>query len=502
MSPSPPPLTRRLKIAFSIGSTAESIVITSTGGLILLFYNQVRGDSPALIGAVLSVGLVLNAIVDPLIGSWSDRTRSSLGRRHPFMFASILPVSLAFYAVFNPPTGLGQTGEMVWLGLSNLILLQSMSLFHTPHLALGGELSDNYLERSNVMNYNTFFLWFGDTVSWLASFSLFFVASPRFPNGSLDPSRWPTFSASIAVVLVVLMLSSTWFTRSRIPFLPQPRPETPRFGPGEFVRDVGRALSNRSYVDLLIGYLFLSLMSGVRASLWLYTATFFWKLTNADISYFVIGSLVGYVFAANVVSRLHKRFDKRWTGAAALLTYCIGPALPLALGYFGVLRPETPGLLAILIAFSTLQHAPYSIVTTTINSALADMADENELKFGVRQEGILYSTRTFFAKVDQALGTVVAGWVLTMIAFPSKAVPGQVDHAALMGLAGAFILSTVPGLVAVYFYGRLTINRRSYELTAAALKRQRAEADALRDQLPPFDAAPIAPTEGGAVLPV
>ena len=108
-------------------------------------------------------------------------------------------------------------------------------------------------------------------------------------------------------------------------------------------------------------------------------------------------------------------------------------------------------------------------MTTTIYSALADIADENELKFGMRQEGILYSTRTFFARVDQAMGTALAGWVLTVIAFPAKAVPGQVDQTVLMGLAVAFVLSTVPGLIAVIFYAMLRVTRRTHEATRAAL---------------------------------
>lgn len=149
-----PPVTRRLKLAFAIGSTAESMVITAAGQFTLIFYNQVRGLPPGWVAMAYSVGLLVNAICDPLVGSWSDRTRSRLGRRHPFMFASILPVSLSFWALFNPPS-LGQVGELMWLVAINVVLSQSLTLFHTPHLALGGELSPSYLGRSSVMNYNT-----------------------------------------------------------------------------------------------------------------------------------------------------------------------------------------------------------------------------------------------------------------------------------------------------------------------------------------------------------
>ena len=108
-------------------------------------------------------------------------------------------------------------------------------------------------------------------------------------------------------------------------------------------------------------------------------------------------------------------------------------------------------------------------MTTTIYSALADIADENELKYGIRQEGILYSTRTLFARIDQALGTALAGLVLSIIAFPAKATPGEVAQPVLMALAVAFILSTIPGLIAAIFYGMLRVTRQTHDATKAAL---------------------------------
>ncbi len=458
-----------MKWAFGLGSTAEAIVITTTSAFLMLFYNQVRGLDPASIGVALALGLIVNAVFDPLIGSWSDRTRSRWGRRHPFMFASIVPAAMLFYGLFNPPEGLSNMQQLMWLTVFNVVLLQVMTMFHTPHLALGGEMSDDYLERSSIMGVNTFFLWIGDTAGWLLCFLVFFRASQQFPNGALDPSRWEPFSITIALIVLVCLFVSSQITKLRIPYLVQPAAATPNFGPREWGRDVWRVVRNRNYLVLLVGLFFLSMMTGVRGGLWIYNATYFWQLRNDQLAFFAVGSFAGYVFAAFCVKRLHDRFDKRWTGMLALIVYCVGPAIPLALGYFGVLSAQTPGLLWILIAFSLLQHAPYSIMTTTVYSALADIADENELKYGIRQEGALYATRTFFARVDQALGTALAGFVLAWVAFPAKATPGQVDTPVLMGLAVAFVLSTVPGLMAAVFYGMLKVTRATHDATRAAI---------------------------------
>ena len=453
---------------------AEAIVFSTTGQFALFYYNQILGVRADLVGLAIAAGLILNALFEPFVGSWSDRTRSRFGRRHPFMFAAVLPITASFWAMFSPPTDLPHTAALIWLAASNTVLLQALTAFHTPHLAFGGELSADYTERSRVMSWNTFFLWAGDTSVWLLSFGWFFRATPGHPNGALQANRWPNYIGFATIFVLLALTVSSVFTRSRIPYVQQAPLGAPRFSVAELFRDIGKALANGNFRMLLGGYLFLSLTSGVRAGLWLYTATYFWRLRNDQISWFAIGSFISYVLGSSLVAHLHGRIEKRWTGAAAVLMYSVGPAIPLTLGYFGILGPDTRALLPILIAFAVLQHFPYSVMTTTVYSTMADIADQNELRFGIRQEGILYSTSTLFAKIDQALGSAVAGLVLTLIAFPVHAKPGAVPQSVLLNLAAAFILFALPGMIAAVFYARINISRASHAKTKTALDERKA----------------------------
>lgn len=467
---SEPRLKFGLKVAFALGTAAESITFIGATFL-MIFYNQVLGLPPAEVGAALSIGLFVNAVFDPLVGSWSDRTRSRLGRRHPFMFGAILPVALCFFLAFSPPAGLGPTALLAWLAVTNTLLLQAMTIFHTPHLALGAEMSSDYLERSSVMAHNTFMMFVGDTVATLLTLRLFFAPAAGLPNGALDAARYPAFAVAFPILVAVILLASSWWTRSTIPRVSQPAgaARSRSLGLGLFAGDVRRALLNRNYVVLLFALLFFSLMTGVRNGLTLYVGSYFWRLDNNQLSWFVLGNLGGYLLAAAVVKPLHARLDKRWTGFLAAVAYAVVPAVPLLLGYGGILTPGTPGLVAILIGFGVFQHAPYSLLTTTIRSALADIADENELRFGLRQEGVLYSVRTFFQRIDSALGTAFAGMVLGLVAFPEKARPGEVPWPVLSGLALAYAAATLPGLVAAMFYAMMRVSRESYEATRKAL---------------------------------
>ena len=105
-------LTTRL--FYGVGSVAEGTKNTAFNVFLLFYYNAVLGLSGTLTGAAIFVALCVDAFTDPLMGSISDNTHSRWGRRHPFMYASALPMAICFYLVFNPPA-LEPTGLFVWL---------------------------------------------------------------------------------------------------------------------------------------------------------------------------------------------------------------------------------------------------------------------------------------------------------------------------------------------------------------------------------------------------
>jgi Na+/melibiose symporter-like transporter len=302
----------------------------------------------------------------------------------------------------------------------------------------------------------------------------------------------------MSLTIVAVLFASSWFTRDRIPFLPPLAPDIKPFSLKEFFGDVVRAMRNVNYVWLLIGYFFLSMMIGLKEGLRLYTGTFYWGFNSEDLRWYVIGSFVGYAAAFAFAARMHGRFDKKATLIWGAVAYALTTAAPLVLGLLGVLKHDTPNLLIILIGWSALSYGSLSVLQIGAMSALADVADENELRFGVRQEGILYSTRALAAKVDQAIGSALAGFVLLLIAFPEKAAPGAVGVGVLHNLAlWDGVMAAIPGLIAAACYGRYRITRASYEVTRAALveRRARIAAGGRADEAPAAPGVAITPAE-------
>ena len=90
----------RRRLLYSSGVVNYALKDAAFGVFVLFYYKQVLGLSGTLTGAAIALSVVWDAISDPLVGAWSDKLRSRWGRRHPFMFASVIPLALSFVAIF------------------------------------------------------------------------------------------------------------------------------------------------------------------------------------------------------------------------------------------------------------------------------------------------------------------------------------------------------------------------------------------------------------------
>ena len=466
---------RRTRMAFGIGSAAETLSLYPVGVLSMLYYNQVLGLDVLLAGLVPTISIFVDAVSDPLVGSLSDRWRSKRwGRRHPFMFIAPAPIALSFWCVFNPPDVAGTT-LFAWFLTWSILLRTFMTVYHVPHLAMGGELSRGYIERTRIMSYNNFFGWIGGAVVHKINTLLFFAVTAQYANALLNPEGYRTLSISNALVIMVVLFLSAWFTRDRIPTLPQPAEDVGGFSVREFYRDIVMALTNRNYLFLMLALFALSLMLGVRGALNAYMTVYYWELTADQFAnILLIGSAVGYVSGFLLSARIHSRFDKRATIVTTALMLSVFPAMPVILRLFGYFPDNgTTALMWAIAGFGALGAVSGSVLNISVMSALADIADENAVRYGVRQEGILYSARTFFAKLDASLGHGVAAVALAVIAFPEKAEPGEVpaDTIWWLGMIDS-PLAIVPGVIAAVLYAQYRIHQADYESTRRQLSEQ------------------------------
>ena len=100
---------RSVLIAYAAPAVATSFVFTAVSLYLLKFSTDVLLLAPATIGLIFAVGRFWDAFTDPIVGHLSDRTRSRLGRRRPWLLAAALPVAGAYLAIWSPPPGVAES---------------------------------------------------------------------------------------------------------------------------------------------------------------------------------------------------------------------------------------------------------------------------------------------------------------------------------------------------------------------------------------------------------
>jgi Na+/melibiose symporter-like transporter len=451
------PLPLSTQIHQGLGALPETYLNFAFTTLLLFYYNRVLGMPASHASLALMIGLVIDAFADPLVGSWSDGLRSRLGRRHPFMYASIVPLGLSLAATFSPASGLSANGLFVWLLGSAIAARLSMSLFSVPWNALFAELSDDYAERSAIAMWRYLVGWVGGLAFVLAVWTFVFPSTPEYTPGHLNPRAYARFAPLLGAAAALAALLSTHLTRREVPYLLQPAAGAERPSLRGFSRDLALAARNRDFVLLGAAILLVAAIAGTGAALEIYMQTYFWGLLPEDLRWFAF-AIAGSLLAFPAIGPLQARFEKHTLViACALFSLANGFAL-VGLRFAGAL-PENgdPRLLAILVASAIVRVAADTVAGILLASMVADTLDAQELAVGRRQEGVFSAALSFAGKATSGLGVMLGGLLLERaVVMPAIASGATLDPetARRLGLVAGFAIPVcylVPiSLVALY----------------------------------------------------
>lgn len=432
----PPPVSRATRLALGFGAAAPGIIVGAFDFFLLIFYSQVVGLDARLVGLAIFVALVLDAVSDPIVGYWSDNFRSRWGRRHPFMYASAIPVAVSFLFMWNPPHDAGQMG-LFWYVLTLAVIVRTaVTFYRTPSTALIPDLTRDYDERTSLYSLRFLFAWFGGNAMAVL---MFFVLFPRFVTESISDGRFNRDAYELygiigAVAVFVSIVVSSVGTHARILYLNQPPPMR-KMTLGVIFREMYETLANRSFIALFLAALLGAVASGVVSGLSLYFYTYFWEFTDVQTGLIFLGTfiaaIIGFVLAPVVTRRVGKRRGAMIVGLIAFG----GAPLPIVLRLLDLLPPNgTPFVFWFVTITNIIDIGLIITFQILFASMIADLVEESELKTGRRSEGVFTSAETFIRKSVQGFGVMAATLVLTLAQFPTGAEVGEVGPDALRRL--------------------------------------------------------------------
>ena len=436
-------LSNKFKINYSIGSVANGVKTDTFTFFLLFFYSNIIGLNPGLAGSAIFIALCIDAITDPLMGTISDRTNSSLGRRHPYMFISFIPMSLGYILLFAPRQGweMSQTDLFLWMTVFTVLTRLGMTLFDIPHRAFGGEVTKDYQERTILMSWREAFGWIAGLSNAFLGYGIFFASTPEYPQGQLNPDAWFPFALTGAIVMIISVLYSSYSTKDEIKSLSK---WTGNITLTDIFKELRIAIGNKSFLIFFFGNLFLSLSWGLANTLTLFVNTYFWEFEATQIKYFLPIYLMGTLLALYLTPKLVNLFDKRTIVMISISV--VGIIAPAAFIFYNLgLTPENGSYeLVMFISSFLIILITFNIIGNMVrDSMVGDIADEVELDSGKRQEGILFATVGFMQKLNTGLGSFFAGQVLNFINFDRS------NHTAEQAYTLAFVQGPITTLLMI-----------------------------------------------------
>ena len=453
-------LSNKFKINYSIGSVANGVKTDTFTFFLLFFYSNIIGLNPGLAGSAIFIALCIDAITDPLMGTISDRTNSSLGRRHPYMFISFIPMSLGYILLFAPRQGweMSQTDLFLWMTVFTVLTRLGMTLFDIPHRAFGGEVTKDYQERTILMSWREAFGWIAGLSNAFLGYGIFFASTPEYPQGQLNPDAWFPFALTGAIVMIISVLYSSYSTKDEIKSLSK---WTGNITLTDIFMELRIAIGNKSFLIFFFGNLFLSLSWGLAITLTLFVNTYFWEFEATQIKYFLPIYLMGTLLALYLTPKLVNLFDKRTIVMISISV--VGIIAPAAFIFYNLgLTPENGSYeLVMFISSFLIILITFNIIGNMVrDSMVGDIADEVELDSGKRQEGILFATVGFMQKLNTGLGSFFAGQVLNFINFDRS------NHTAEQAYTLAFVqgpITTLLMIVPLIIFGFYSLSDKRHK---------------------------------------
>ncbi len=466
-----PPLGPRPKFGFGsqflygIGAAAFGIKDNGFRFFLVFFYNQVIGLPILWVTTALAVALAVDSICDPIIGQMSDHWKSRWGRRHPFMYAAIIPGCILFILLWMPPTGASDLFKLAYMVVLAIASRTFITMFEIPSSTLVAELTTDYDQRTRIVGWRVLFAWWGGLILYIFTLTVLMAHRAGFKDGRMDPSAYIPYGVIAAIFMGLVMAASAIGTHRFIPWLPKPPVEPPK-GPVAVVRDMFASLASRHLAAILGVAIFAAAAEGVGFSIYTYVVSYFWGLSPAVQGFLGTDAFFGSTAALILAPILSKGRNKKTVAIWTLITTVLLSAAPLLLRLTGLFPAGGASLVWTLYLIGIVRSTAGITCTILIVGMMADVVEDSEARTGKRAEGLIFAAIAFVQKCVTGLGAITTGFILTWAGLSHRPALGHVSADSLTRLAvgylGALFVFYGGALVCLYFY---RITRESHAAT-------------------------------------
>ena len=373
--------------------------ISSVGMMRSIFYaiylTDVVGIEPRLASFGALIGIVWDAINDPIIGVISDRLRTRWGRRRPFLLWFAIPFGLSFIILWSAPDWESQTALLIYVTLSFMLADTLQTLISIPFLSLTPELTPDYDERTTLTSFRSFFQLIGALSIVIAAPAI--VDMVLISGGTQQQGFMLVGAIFGSIGAIPLLLLGIFVRETSTPEQQQSMPfrETLSVAweniPFRFA--VGMHMLNWSAVDMIaVTFPYFLLYWVAQGDLLASIRIFGFDLAYESAFFGILMSVcILFVPFWLWLSRIRNKREAYILGMAFWVTVAL------------MIYTIQPGQTDYLLLIAALAGIGVSAAYVLPDSMFADVIEWDELRTGRRQEGIFYGIRTLIRKLTGAL---------------------------------------------------------------------------------------------------
>lgn len=395
-------LSFKILFSYTCGMMGWSLLTNLVAVLLIYIYlpEKNSGLSPLIsqftflgvinvLSIIVTSGRLLDVIIDPFIGYFSDKSSSRFGRRIPFMAVALIPSAIFCALIFSPPDAFQSDRNMYWLMSVLALFYISLTTYAIPFNALLPEIAASPEEKLRLSTWQSVG-YVGGIV--IASTTMNFAATVHKRLGDvslLDAVQYTTWGmtsiAFLLMLLPVIFINEKKLSTGTPVSIPMKTAIRTTLRDRDFLLFLVADSSFFVAVTMITSGLmyFVTVLAGVEGSLGPYF-----------MATMVFCSLLLYPAVAPLVSRVGKK--RLLVFALFFLGLCF--SLIWFLGNLPFEGATQMFILVILIAI------PVAFMNVLPNAVLADIIDKSTARTGTNAEGMYFAVRYLFVKIGQTLG--------------------------------------------------------------------------------------------------
>jgi GPH family glycoside/pentoside/hexuronide:cation symporter len=412
-TPEPAPAAKSIlslatKLIYGSGDWGRASFNTLRQIFYAIFLTDVVGLDPRLASVAALVGIIWDAVNDPLVGALSDNVRTRWGRRRPFLLLFSVPFALAFILLWWAPPWHTQFMLMIHCTLAYMVADTIQTLVTVPYLALTPELATGYDERTSLTSFRMFFNLIASLITAVLAPTI--VETVVKSGHSLDQG-YLTVAALFGGLAIIPSLLIFFFVHER-ELDNEPIKETLTFRQtlSNLWQNTPFRFATGIYVLNWIAFDIVALMLPFYLLYWVGKGDLLLRVNILGIKLSIDSAVLGILLlTATVAIPLWNWMAQKWSKRVA---YIIGMFFWIIVQSF--LLFIQPGDITLILVFSFLAGLSVSTAHVMPEALFPDVIDWDELRNDTRREGMYYGAVNFIRKLSSAIAIFIAlqilGW--------------------------------------------------------------------------------------------